>query len=140
MRVGIVGYSAQKFDSETAMELLYECLIELEINDDQQASSMISFIVSGLTNLGMPKLCYQFAKERKIPTMGIACAKANQYDCFPCDRVHIIGNEWGDESEAFLASIDVLIRIGGGNQSKAESARAKERGILVIERELAAII
>jgi hypothetical protein len=48
-----------------------------------------------------------------------------------------VGEQWGDESAAFLAAIDVLIRIGGGPQSLAEAARAKELGIRVIERELA---
>jgi hypothetical protein len=136
MRVGIAGYSGQKFDAAQAGKLLQQCFQDfVELNNFNE----ISFIVSGLTNLGIPKIGYEFAQTHYIPTMGIACSKAQEYDCFPCDRVHIVGNEWGDESEAFLASIDVLIRIGGGNQSKAECARAKELSILVIEKELPAI-
>jgi hypothetical protein len=137
MRVGIAGYSGQKFDIGQAKIALETCLVELGIQSNHTG---IAFIVSGLTNLGIPKIGYEFAQKHSIPTMGIACSKAQEYDCFPCDRVHIVGNEWGDESEAFLASIDVLIRIGGGNQSKAECARAKELSILVIEKELPAIV
>ncbi len=48
----------------------------------------------------------------------------------------MIGDEWGDESEKFLDSIDVLVRIGGGKQSMAEVKKAKEMGIKVIEHEL----
>jgi hypothetical protein len=136
MRVGIVGYSEQKFDIEKASKLLEECFQEHVILND---FNEIRFIVSGLTNIGVPKISYEFAQKHYIATMGIACAKARKYDCFPCDRVHIVGNEWGDESETFLSSIDVLIRIGGGNQSKTECARAKELSILVIEKELPAI-
>jgi hypothetical protein len=136
MRVGIAGYSRQKFDIEQAGKLLEECFKDcVALNDFNE----ISFIVSGLTNLGIPKIGYEFAQKHYIATMGIACSKAQEYDCFPCDRVHIVGNEWGDESEAFLASIDILIRIGDGNQSKAECTRAKELSILVIEKELPAI-
>lgn len=39
---------------------------------------------------------------------------------FPCNRQTIVGERWGDESETFLSSIDVLLRFGGGPQSQAE--------------------
>jgi hypothetical protein len=134
MRVGVVGYSAQKFDMIEAMCLLHRSLKILDVKQRK-----ISWIVSGLTDMGIPSIAYTFATDRNIPTMGIACAKSKNYVCYPCDRVHIIGTEWGDESETFLASIDVLIRIGGGKQSLAECEKAKAYGIPVQENELAAI-
>lgn len=134
MRVGIVGYSAQKFDETKAADAIaFECS-RLSINNSCQTT-----IVSGYTNLGVPKIAYQYAQFMGYKTIGIACSKATKYECFPCDRVHIIGDEWGAESEAFLASIDVLLRIGGGNQSKKECQRAKDLGIPVFELELEAI-
>jgi hypothetical protein len=130
MRLGIVGYSQQEFDEEKAIDLLRSILIqETLIHPDIT-------IVSGLTNLGVPAVAYSLAKELNLKTMGVACAKAGCYKCFPCDRVHIVGEDWGDESETFLASIDKLIRVGGGKQSHAESARAKDLGLRVIEVEL----
>lgn len=132
MRVGVVGYSGQKFNETDATFLLGEAWGEIGIKGD-------SVIVSGLTNLGIPALAYGFAADYGLKTMGIACSKAKDYECFPCDRVHIIGDNWGDESEAFLASIDYLVRIGGGKQSHAECQRAKELGIIVIEKELEAL-
>jgi hypothetical protein len=130
MRIGVVGYSQQKFDEQKAIETMRLVLIP------QTSIHLDITIVSGLTNLGVPAIAYNLAKELNLKTMGVACAKASEYECFPCDRVHIVGKNWGDESETFLASIDKLIRIGGGKQSHAEAARAKELGIPVGEFDL----
>lgn len=131
MRIGVCGYSAQRFDEESAHKILVETLEQYKDKDP--------IIVSGLTNLGVPAIAYWLANAEGYKTIGIACKKAVKYDCFPCDQVHLIGEEWGDESETFLAAIDVLIRVGGGNQSKKECAKAKELGILTIEYELEAL-
>jgi hypothetical protein len=131
MRIGVVGYSAQKFDVIQAKQLLSDAINICSTGQD--------CIVSGLTNLGIPAIAYEIADENGMATMGIACEKAKEYECFPCGRVHIKGENWGDESDMFLAAIDVLIRIGGGPQSFAEVTRAKELKIWVIERELKAL-
>ncbi|HLD37442.1 MAG TPA: hypothetical protein VJA86_02555, partial [Candidatus Nanoarchaeia archaeon] len=70
-------------------------------------------------------------------TAGIACSKANEYECFPVDEKVIVGNEWGEESQTFLNSIDVLVRVGGGSQSKREILEAKANGKPVFEYDLA---
>jgi hypothetical protein len=130
MRIGIVGYSQEEFDKEKAVKLLRSMLIQ------QKSIHLDITIVSKSTNFGVPAIAYEIAKELNLKTMGIACAKAGEYECFPCDRVHVVGMDWGDESETFLASIDKLIRVGGGKQSHAEVARAKELGIRVTEEDL----
>jgi hypothetical protein len=134
MRVGVVGYSGQKFD-----ERVGKIMVGVALNARHAESQSDIIIVSGYTNLGIPKLAYEYAKEFGYKTIGVACSKAAQYECFPCDRVHLIGDNWGDESGAFLASIDVLVRIGGGVQSKKECQEAKTLGIPVVEYELEAI-
>ena len=53
-------------------------------------------------------------------------SKAKGYPCFNCDYVEIVGSEWGEESGTFLNSIDLFIRVGGGGQSKRETATFKE--------------
>jgi hypothetical protein len=135
MRVGVVGYSSQKFD-----ERVGRMMVAVALNARYVESQGDLIIVSGYTNLGIPKLAYEYAKKLGYKTMGIACSKAVEYECFPCDRVHIVGDNWGDESKAFLASIDVLVRIGGGAQSKKECQEANVLGIPVIEYELEAIL
>jgi hypothetical protein len=129
LRVGVVGYSGQKFDEELAMEMLSKAFERLDLQYDPEHIE----IVSGLTNLGIPKLSYELATTLGYLTRGVACKLANDYECFDCDVVEIIGEKWGDESEHFLSTIDVLVRVGGGAQSMAETNIAKERGIFTME-------
>ena len=112
-RIGVVGYSGQKFDEEEAKKLIEQGLdlFEADMNDE---------LVSGLTDLGIPALAYRAAEDRKMRTVGIACDKAGDYDVYPCDRVMIEGKDWGDESPHFLGYITHMIKIGGGKQSEAE--------------------
>jgi hypothetical protein len=78
------------------------------------------------------------AKERGWKTVGIACSKAEKYQCFPIDEKIIVGNNWVEESETSLKSIDVLVRVGGGEQAFRETQLAKQRGLEVIEYEIQA--
>lgn len=134
LRVGIVGYSAQSFDRDYARAILINQLRSLKIKEGRNIE-----VVSGLTWLGIPGLAYEVATALDLRTVGIACKKARNYECFPCDEVFLIGEDWGQESDMFLSSIDMLIRIGGGKQSHAECARAKAKGIPVVEFELATL-
>jgi hypothetical protein len=132
LRVGVVGYSGQKFNEKVAVAMLENAFARLDYEYDPEHIE----IVSGLTNLGIPKLSYEVATSLGYLTRGVACALANDYPCFDCDVVEIIGENWGDESEHFLDTIDVLVRIGGGKQTMAETNIAKERGIAIIEFDL----
>ena len=131
MRVGVVGYSTQKFDVKKAIEIIREVFDDIA----RKYGNNIT-IVSGLTAMGIPLLAYKEAKRRGWKTVGVTCEKANEYEQFPVDEKIIVGEEWGDESETFLSMIDVLVRIGGGKQSHKETQMAKERGISVIEYDL----
>ncbi len=93
-------------------------------------------VVSGWTNLGIPKQAYEEAVKRKWFTVGIACKKAYEFPRFPVDRIVVVGENWGDESPTFLNSIDVLVRVGGGKQSLNETAEARKRGMDVYEFEV----
>lgn len=130
-RVGVVGYSGQKFDEDQARRVLLDLFKEIKYTEGLNVE-----IVSGLTWMGIPGLAYEIATAFDWDTVGIAPTCAKEYERFPCDLVHWVGEDWGDESEAFLRSIDLLIRVGGGKQSMTETARAKELGIPVIERDL----
>jgi hypothetical protein len=132
LRVGVVGYSGQKFDEEVATMMLNLAFSRLDMQYDPEHIE----IVSGLTALGIPKLAYELATTLGYFTRGVACKLANDYPCFDCDMVEIIGDNWGDESEHFLSTIDVLVRVGGGKQTMAETNIAKERGIAIIEFDL----
>jgi hypothetical protein len=129
-RVGVCGFSDKKFDKEKALEYLKEAFDSLS-----KGKSNIT-LVSGLTDLGVPGIAYKEAKKRKYKTVGIACKKASDYKCFDCDEIHLIGDNWGDESETFLDSIDALVRVGGGKQSLEETKKAKKRNLKVLEFDL----
>jgi hypothetical protein len=134
--IGVVGYSAMKFDKTIALLLIQQGF--------DTATAMLKFpsdvkVASGLTNLGIPAIAYQEAVRRGWKTIGYACTDAENYECFPVNERHIIGDNWGDESNAFLDCLSVLIRVGGGKQSLREVELAKEWGMPVIEFELEAI-
>jgi len=131
--IGVVGYSGQAFDNEKAKGLLQQAY---DIIDQTYTGQKI--VVSGLTDQGIPALAYRHAVERDWKTVGIACADACNYDCFPVDEQIIVGENWGDESERFLSSIDVLVRVGGGQQSIRETAEFMKTGKPVYEYNLEA--
>jgi len=128
-KLGIMGYSAQEFDKGLAEQYIRQHFSELGNDIDIE-------IVSGLTNIGIPAIAYRVAKEMGFTTTGIACSKAEKYECFPCDQVKIIGNNWGDESSTFLSYCDSFLRVGGGEQTKKETADAKALGKTIKEYDL----
>lgn len=134
LRIGVVGYSAQKFDEAEARRMI----IEAYDTFDARYLDKSKVVVSGLTDLGIPALAYREAVRRGWRTVGIACSKAANYDCFSVDERIIVGNNWGDESPTFLDSIDVLVRVGGGNQSMNETAEMRTRSKPIIEYDLPA--
>ena len=130
--VGVVGFSGRKFDEKLAESILNALFdsVELLYTDCEFA------LVSGLTNVGVPAIAYKLAAKRKWHTVGVACSKAEEYDCFDVDDKIIVGDEWGDESETFLDKIDLMIRVGGGEQSMAEAKEADKRGLAVLAVDL----
>lgn len=132
MRVGVVGYSGSNFDLTSAQSLLREAFSL--ISKSNPTKNIV--IISGLTNLGIPRLGYLLAQEMGWKTVGIACSLARDYERFPVDFELIEGHQWGDESTLFLESIDLLVRVGGGAQSMEETKRATEMRIPCIEFDL----
>lgn len=128
LRIGVVG-SEDNFDKSQAKEMILEAFDKLAL----QHPTRTIIIVSGLTNCGVPALAYGEAVKRNWKTVGIACSREKEHDCFPVDERIIEGEEWGDESSTFLDNIDVLVRIGGGKQSREETSGAKARGKQVME-------
>ena len=115
MKIGIVGYSALKFDTNVARDLINKGLDHFKANEND-------ILVSGLTALGIPLLAYEEAVKRGMQTYGVACKEAEECEQFPVDLKALIGENWGDESNYFLNLIDVLVKIGGGPQSEKEFA------------------
>ena len=132
-KIGVVGYSSGKFNEKQA-----RLLVQLALAYVTSQNTNVK-IVSGLTDMGIPALAYEFAQRNGHPTVGVACSKAEKYDCFPVDEKIIVGEEWGDESNTFLTMCDMLIRVGGGKQSleEVETFKSMKPLAVVIELELA---
>lgn len=130
-RVGICGYSAQKFNEDKARSILLANLIQLK---EQYGDKLI--VVSGMTWQGVPGIGYEVASALDLHTVGIACVKAKSELQFPCDAKYFVGEDWPDASETFIDNIDLLIRIGGGKISHKEAELAKDQGIDTIEYEM----
>lgn len=131
-KIGIVGYSATKFDEWKAKNILYKVFDDIISKYGKDA-----IIVSGGTMYGIPKMAYFMASNLGLKTIGIICEKGLEDNLFPgLDDIIVEGKDWGDESKKFIENIDVLYRIGGGPQSIKEVEMAKKKGIPVIEYEL----
>ena len=133
--IGLAGYSGQKFDVAEATRLIKAAFDQISALFPDRPIAL----VSGLTNLGIPALGYALATERGWYTIGVACAKAKDYECYPCTETHIVGTDWGHESQTFLDMCQIFIRVGGGDQTITEITKAKEMGKPVIEHCLAAL-
>ena len=134
LRIGVVGYSGQKFNTIKALNLIRKAYDNINSLYPKESKT----IVSGLSNLGIPAIAFREAIKRKWRTVGISCSKASKFTCFPVDEKIITGTEWSEESPVFLNSIDILVRVGGGNQSITETAEMKRRGKPVFEYDLPA--
>ena len=130
-KIGVVGYSDDKiFNHDIAKALL---AIVFDIIDKEYRDIEI---VSGLTNMGVPKLAYEMADKRGWKTVGLSAKEAKEYDCYDVDEEIIVGEKFGSESVEFINYINCLIRIGGGEQSMKETEMAKEKDIPVYEYDL----
>jgi hypothetical protein len=127
--IGFVGYSAMKFDESKAKEIIHT--IFESFNDDEDY-----VIVSGATNMGIPKLVYEEAENYDMYLMGVMCKDGYTCELYPCDNILAVGNNWGDESEIFIDLIDELYKIGGGPQSEKETEMALKKGIPVYDYKL----
>ncbi len=129
VKIGIIGFSDEKkYKKSDGSDAVAGAFANLNVLFRDKEI----YIVSGLTNVGIPRLAYEFAGDRKWKTVGIAPKEAEQYELFPVDEKIIVGDKFGDESKVFIDYIDVLVKIGGGKQSEKEAEMAKEQNIPIM--------
>lgn len=135
-RLGVAGYCPPtRFNEDEAARLIVDSYNRF--SSDFPNREIV--VVSGLTNIGVLKLAYEEAKRRGWKTAGVACKLAYAFrdNWFPVDEEPIItGDNWGDESFAFVNSIDALVRIGSGKQSIGEAELARKQGKKTYEYDL----
>lgn len=118
LKIGVVGFSRNAFDKKAARLKLRGYLEALKEKHEDRSIE----IVSGYTAQGIPLIAYELALELGMITVGFSAKQALRVRAgvYPCDKEIIVGERFGDESEAFVNYIDGLIRIGGGPQSRRE--------------------
>lgn len=126
-KIGVVGFSRPHFDHKIATSRLREhlnCMLKA-----WECAPSETELVSGLTNMGVPRLAYQVGQELGMITVGFSAAQAKRVrcGCYPVDKTIIVGKRFGDESQDFVGYIDTLIRAGGGPQSRHEVSLFCER-------------
>ena len=123
LRIGVVGFSRNQFDKRDARQILRKLFEGLQ----KKHTGKEIQIVSGYTNAGVPKIAYELADEMGFTTVGFSAKQALKVrsGLYPVKQCTLIGEKFGDESEAFVQSIDGLIRVGGGLQSRREVALFK---------------
>ena len=119
VKYGIVGFSRNQFDQKTAREIIQDQFQKIK----EKHTDVTIEIVSGYTNSGVPKIAYELADKFGFVTVGFSAKQALRVwsGVYPVKKKIIIGNRFGDESEDFVRYIDVLIRVGGGKQSRHET-------------------
>jgi hypothetical protein len=118
LNIGVVGYCPPSvFDVDEARRMIVEVF---DLLADKYPKRDIT-VVAGLINVGVLAIAYQEAVKREWETLGIASAKVRGMEWFPVDDYIIIGEDRGDESNRFIASCDILVKIGGGKQSGREA-------------------
>lgn len=134
--VGVVGYSSQSFDEAEAKEILEEAFDDIEDEYVENGDYEDIVIVSGLTDMGIPRIAYQIADERDYGTMGVVPEEADEYEHYSVDEIIYEGEKFGDESETFINTIDVFVKVGGGDQSQHEMELAEAEDISILEFDL----
>ena len=82
VNIGVVGYSAQKFDEKLAREKLNDAFDKVVSENPEKEY----YLFSGLTDLGIPGLAYKEAAKRNWHLVGIACKKAEKYQWAEIDE------------------------------------------------------
>lgn len=124
IKYGIVGFSRNQFDKQSAYQILDELFEQIATKH----KGKVIEIVSGYTNAGVPKIAYELADKFGFFTVGFSAEQALKVKSgvYPVKKVILKGKKFGEESQDFVKYIDGLIRIGGGPQSRKETALFKE--------------
>lgn len=125
VKIGVVGFSHNQFNKKEAYSKLRHILARVISGYDPAEVEL----VSGYTASGVPQIAYTLADEMGITTVGFSAKQALtvKSGVYPVKKAILVGQNFGDESQDFVEYIDVLIRIGGGKQSRHEVELFKRR-------------
>ena len=128
-RIGVVGYNSH-IDDTVVEELLHDAIGIIDAGVQGQKIE----IVAGLIDAGTNKVAYRVAENLGYGTGGVACSLAEYHpEAYACDWKKIILGSPGVETDAFVSSIDALVRVGGDEYARQMARMAQERGVWMVE-------
>jgi hypothetical protein len=123
VKVGVVGFSGTPFDEAHARQALREILSLFQGQQEVE-------IVSGWSNIGIPRIAYEEAEKLGIGRLvGLAPRAVRAQPCglYSVHKEMLVGETFGDESQTLVDYCDVMVRVGGGPQAFREVAMFRER-------------
>ena len=126
LAIGLAGFSGN-FDTQERpdIEQVIQQIIEYMLHEKMESClPQQIFMVSGATKLGVPQVGYTVARKLGISSIGLTANEAIDHPIAEIDYLTVVGEQFGDESEAFISIIDELWVIGGGEQSLKECKMA----------------
>ena len=129
--IGLAGFSGsfksnERADSEAVTSRTLEIMLG-EAVDSRSPSTV--YLISGATNLGVPRIGYTLCKRLGCKAVGVTAGSAISHAIAPLDYLTVVGKSFGDESEAFVSVLDELWVVGGGRQSRNECELASKSSI-----------
>ena len=117
VRIGVVGFSRSQFDPGEARQRLKEGVEELLRR--AKVSAAEASLVSGLTNMGVPKLAYELAVSLGLRTVGVSAKQALRVSAgvFPVDFLNSL-----EAAELAGATTESLLRMAKEYEDRARTA------------------
>ena len=122
LQLGLHGQTLAQTVADARASICYE------LADRQRRYGERLVVASGATNEGVLRLAYEVCAFLNITAMGIAPDQALDFPLGEMQYVLPFGRAFGDESPVFVRTIDELLVLGGGPQSRREVFAAAEAG------------
>jgi len=92
MKIGVVGFSRRQFDKKMAILKLRNILEILTLGKDATNIE----IISGYTNMGVPRIAYRLADDMGLKTVGFSAKQALRVRAgvYPVKEVILVGEYW----------------------------------------------
>jgi hypothetical protein len=120
LQLGLQGPTLAQTIADARTSICYE------LADRQRRYGERLVVASGATNEGVLRLAYEVCAFLNITAMGIAPDQALEFPLGQMQYVLPFGRAFGDESPVFVRTIDELLVLGGGSQSRREVFAAAE--------------
>ena len=125
--VGIIGPKTKDYDN-TESYIIQSLLDEAISAEDVQFA-----IATSMIDIGMNAVAHRWAWNRGIPVIGVTTPKCWEFPCWMAQKRIIVGEDWGDENQSFVAILNALVKFSDTSFDKATGDLAHAAGIKVVD-------